>query len=80
VKVEQAFGQILRHRRKDQNLSQQALAELAEIDRTYVSMLERGIRQPSLQVIIRLAQALRIRPESMVTDTLDLLDDRLNDQ
>ena len=39
-------------------LSQEALALAAEVDRTYVSQLERGVANPSLQILFRIAKAL----------------------
>jgi transcriptional regulator with XRE-family HTH domain len=53
------FGKILKAAREQKGLSQEALAELAEVDRTYVSMVERGKRQPTLGVAKRLADALK---------------------
>jgi len=42
--------------RKSLALSQEALALEAEIDRTYISGMERGLRNPSLDLIVRLAK------------------------
>ncbi|WP_088887218.1 helix-turn-helix domain-containing protein [Diaphorobacter nitroreducens] len=44
--------------RQQADLSQEALALAAEVDRSYVSQLERGLANPSLQILHRLAQAL----------------------
>jgi len=52
--------------RKTAKLSQEALALTAEVDRTYVSQLERGIANPSLLILARLADILHL-------DVLDLL-------
>ena len=43
--------------RADQQLSQEALADLADLDRTYVSSLERGLNRATLEVVGRLAGA-----------------------
>ncbi|NHN38881.1 helix-turn-helix transcriptional regulator [Pseudomaricurvus alcaniphilus] len=48
----------LKETRKRVGLSQEALADAAEIDRTYVSQLERGKVNPSLAVLVRVAIAL----------------------
>ncbi len=45
------FGQSLKKIRKQQGLSQEALANLANLDRTYISFLEGGKRNPSLLCI-----------------------------
>jgi transcriptional regulator with XRE-family HTH domain len=47
-------------------LSQEALADAAAIDRTYMSGIERGRRNPSLLVLQRLADALRVEVAQLV--------------
>jgi transcriptional regulator with XRE-family HTH domain len=54
------IGRNLRTRRQVAGLSQEDLADQAAIDRTYVSGLERGLRNPSALVLQRLADALDI--------------------
>lgn len=46
--------------RKKMGLSQEALADAADIDRTYVSQLERALVNPSLAVLVRVANALDV--------------------
>jgi transcriptional regulator with XRE-family HTH domain len=55
------FGPTLRARRLSAGLTQERLAELAEITPIYVSELERGRYSPSLAVVERLARALGLR-------------------
>ena len=52
------FGAAVRKHRELLRLSQEELAERARMDRTYVSGVERGVRNPSLEVMQRLAVAL----------------------
>ena len=54
----EAFGAALRERRIRIGLSQEELAEVADLDRTYVSGVERGERNPSLTNIYKLCDAL----------------------
>lgn len=54
------FGRAIRRRRRDLDLSQEKLAELANLHRTYVSDIEQGTRNPSLINIVQLAKALEI--------------------
>ena len=56
------FGRCLRRAREDRGYSQEKLAELAGLHRTYVSSVERGKRNVSLENIWRLADALSIGP------------------
>jgi len=53
-----SLARQLKAARKSAGLSQEALALSANVDRTYVSQLERGVANPSLQVLFRLAQVL----------------------
>lgn len=60
------LGQNLRDWRKARGLSQEELAFAAAIDRTYVSGIERGRRNPSLLMIARLAEALGVTPGDLL--------------
>jgi len=71
--IEAAFGQVLRAHRTDKGLSQEALADAAGLDRTYISMLERGIRQPTLGSLFALADALGTTAGRMVTAVAESL-------
>lgn len=55
-----AFGERIRNLREQRKLTQERLGELARLDRTYVSGIERGIRNPSLRNIGRIAAALDV--------------------
>ncbi|SMF42313.1 Helix-turn-helix [Xaviernesmea oryzae] len=59
--------------RKRLNLSQEELSDRAEIDRTYVSGIERQVRNPTITVVAKFAEALE-------TTTADLLTDRSIDR
>lgn len=61
-----SFGKRLQIIRTDMNLSQEKLAEIAGFDRTYISLLERGIRNPSLVNIFKLAKALNMTPDQLL--------------
>lgn len=65
--VPTAFGKVLREQREARELSQEALALKADVDRTFVSQIERGIRQPTLTTICKLASALEIQPSALIT-------------
>ena len=66
------FGRNLRRRRIHRQLSQEELAEISGLHRTYISGLERGIRNPSISIVARLADALKIEPSELL-DRHDLL-------
>jgi transcriptional regulator with XRE-family HTH domain len=54
------FGRNVRRQREAIGLSQEALAEKADLDRTYVSGIERGVRNPTILSAARVATALKI--------------------
>ena len=58
MEIREVFAKNLRLIRQSKGLSQEELAHLADIDRTYVSSLERGVYSPTLDVVERLANAL----------------------
>ncbi len=60
------FGESLRAYRLESGLSQEKLAAKAGIDRTYVGGAERGERNVALVNIVRLADALGIRPAQLL--------------
>ena len=64
--VEQVFGQVLRELRTRAGKTQESLAFDAGLDRTYISLLERGLRQPSLETVLVLGRALGIPPSKIV--------------
>ncbi|WP_430317300.1 helix-turn-helix domain-containing protein [Pseudomonas nitroreducens] len=59
---------MLRRRRKEAGLSQEKLAEKADIQRNYVSLLERGEYQPTIGVIFALALALSCSPSAFIAE------------
>lgn len=61
-----AFGERLRTERERQNLSQESLAEVANVHRTHLGALERGRREPHLAMLLILANALRIPPGTLL--------------
>lgn len=64
-----AFGIVLREYRERAALSQEALANAADLDRTFIGMLERGQRQPTLESLFRIADALKVAPSTLVART-----------
>lgn len=55
-----ALGEAIRARRRELAISQEALADRIGIDRTYLSGIERGERNPSYTNLLRIASALRL--------------------
>ena len=61
------LAQNVKAARKNLLLSQEALALEAEIDRTYISGIERALRNPSLDLIVKLAERLKTTPAALLT-------------
>ena len=59
-KIKQRFGKAVRRRRRELDLSQEALAERADVHRTYIANIERGELNPSLENIEKIAKALEM--------------------
>jgi transcriptional regulator with XRE-family HTH domain len=60
------FGKVLREARTAQGLSQEKLAELSDLDRTFISMIERGKRKPTLDTAHRLSGALGMKLSALI--------------
>ncbi|HEY4918190.1 MAG TPA: helix-turn-helix transcriptional regulator [Solirubrobacteraceae bacterium] len=58
--VREQLGQNLRDHRERVGLSQEQLAELCDLDRTEISLLERGLRFPRLDTLVRLSRGLKL--------------------
>jgi transcriptional regulator with XRE-family HTH domain len=72
TRVATAFGGVLRDYRQKAGISQEELAARAGVDRTYVSLLERGLRQPTLDSLFRLAKSLDVAAATLVSRTAAL--------
>ncbi len=64
-----AFGEAIRQMRGELGMSQEALAEACDLDRTYISGIERGFRNPSLTNILKIATTLKTRPADLLART-----------
>lgn len=58
--LQQKLGKKIKTLRNEAGLSQERLGELTDLDRTYISDIERGKRNPSLKSLEKLAKALKI--------------------
>ena len=67
-RLQSRFGRVVRRRREAAGISQEALAEQAGLHRTYISLLERGQRNPSLEVIRAVAKGLGATMAELVAE------------
>ena len=64
----QKFGAVVRSLREKCGLTQEELAERAEVSATYIGYIERGDNVPTLIVILQIASALSVRPAELLRD------------
>jgi transcriptional regulator with XRE-family HTH domain len=68
-----SFGAYLRSQRQLAQLSLRQLAELTKISNPYLSQIERGLHQPSINVIKSLAQALNLSVGDLLAQAADIV-------
>lgn len=62
------FGTLLKQLRKDSGITQEELAFRVGLARNYISLLERGVKSPTLTVFLRLCIALKRLPEDVMAE------------
>jgi CheY-like chemotaxis protein/DNA-binding XRE family transcriptional regulator len=66
VAMMRSFGKAVRYYRNKLGFSQEALADRAQLDRSYMSQIERGIKNATLNSIWRISQALEVTPSDLL--------------
>jgi transcriptional regulator with XRE-family HTH domain len=64
--IEKKFGDLLKKLRNDKSLSQEQLAFESGLDRTYISLIERGQRNPTLTTLFKISNALEIKTSELI--------------
>jgi len=59
-------GEELRKAREDAGLTQEELSSKARVDRSYISQLERGLKSPTLDMLLRLCKAMGVSASEIV--------------
>jgi transcriptional regulator with XRE-family HTH domain len=62
------LGLAIRRRREAVRLSQEKLAELADVHRNYIGLVERGDQNLTVETLVRIAKALNCRSSALLTD------------
>jgi transcriptional regulator with XRE-family HTH domain len=65
-KVNSKLGKVISSLRQSAGLSQEELAERASIHRTYVSQIERGLKSPTIAILLKLSKALGTTPSKIM--------------
>jgi len=66
VKIKHAFGRVLFTLREEKGASQKEVADNCDLERAYVSRLERGLLQPTITTVIKLAEYFNVSPGDIV--------------
>lgn len=66
MEIREVFARNLRRSRHARGISQEALAHEADMDRTYISSLERGVYSASIDTVAKLAKVLGIEPDELL--------------
>ncbi|MCA1049383.1 helix-turn-helix transcriptional regulator [Priestia aryabhattai] len=66
--IEQAFGIVIKKYRLERSISQENLAFGAGLDRTFISLLERGKRKPTINTLFAISRALEVMPHKIIKD------------
>ncbi|MBU4434020.1 MAG: helix-turn-helix domain-containing protein [Alphaproteobacteria bacterium] len=65
-----ALGRCIRRERKGRRLSQETLAEVANLHRNYIGRIERGECNASVAVVISVARALAVKPAKLFAEIM----------
>ena len=71
------LGEKIKRERVHNRLTQETLAEMAEITSSYVGQIERGERKVTLSKLVRIANVLNVSVDYLLSDTIDTIDDDL---
>ncbi len=64
------FGNRVREKRVMIDMSQETLAEKCDVSTSYIGLVERGEPKPSLEIVLRIANALSVTPNSLTMDSI----------
>ncbi len=64
--LKRIVGRTLARLRRDAGITQEKLAEIAGLERGYISLIERGLRMPTVDTVFRLCRGLESRPSELI--------------
>lgn len=69
MKRKQSIGEVIQALRLARNISQSKLSSLSSIDRTYISLIERDLRNPTVKVVSKIGDALGLKASEIIRQT-----------
>lgn len=79
LKKENIVGKSIKQAREEKHISQEVLSSFANISRTHLSAIERGLRTPNFQTFYKLAYALKMKPSELQKRIEDEIGDDIID-
>jgi transcriptional regulator with XRE-family HTH domain len=70
--LKESFGKVLSQLRKEHSVSQQELADNCNIERAFISRMERAISQPTITIVFKIADYFEIKPSDLM-EKIDVL-------
>jgi transcriptional regulator with XRE-family HTH domain len=70
--LKESFGKVLVQLRKERGVSQQELADNCNIERAFISRMERAISQPTITIVFKIADYFEMKPAELI-EKLDVL-------
>ncbi len=61
-------GKVIQEFREKKNLSQEVVSGLADIGRTHLSAIERGVRKPTLETFFKICDAMDVKPSVVIKE------------
>jgi len=71
--LNKALGKVLKELREQKGMSQQELGDYSDVDRSFISRIERGIGTPSVSVVFKICALLEVKPSEFFQRIENLL-------
>lgn len=69
-------GKVIQEYREKRGLSQEVVSGFADIGRTHLSAIERGVRKPTLETFFRICEAMHVRPSVLMAAIEDAMSEQ----
>lgn len=71
MNIQTRFGKNIRHLRESKGWSQDKLSEVSGLHRTYISGMERGVRNPTIKIVYEIAVALEVKVSQLFDEKIN---------
>ncbi len=70
---DKTFGRVLKELREEKGMGQQELGDYSDVDRSFISRIERGVGAPSIKIVYEICSILGIKPSEFLQKVEKLL-------